>query len=307
VIGGSLLLSRPFSKFTRTDIALNYLQLDRDSYSFNSYYYNYYYPTIVEKSEIEDVRTFTVSTELVNDTTLWGYTGPVTGKRYKINVEYAPPFEQTDISFTTLEVDYRKYHRFGGNFTFMTRLSGGASLGDDPRMFFLGGTDNWINARIAKTPEGMETLQDIFFARYPFPLRGFRYYEEYGRRYFLTNFEFRYPFIDYLAFHWPLPLVLGNISGALFTDIGAAWDRPMLDNDGGVVRTSGGDVVYDHSFQGSNSNGGNFRLDDIKMSFGFGIRINLGFAVARFDTAWRTDLDQVDDKPMFNFSLGPEF
>ncbi len=307
VVGGSLLLSRPFSKFTRTDLALNYLQLDRNAYSINSFYNDYYYPIIVQKHPIENVRTFTVSTELVNDTTLWGYTGPATGKRYRINFEYSPPLEITDISFTTFEADYRKYHHFSGNYTFMARLSGGASYGADPRMFFLGGTDNWINARIAKTPEGMETLQDIFFARYPFPLRGFRYYEEYGRRYFLTNFEFRYPFIDYLSFRWPLPLVLGNISGALFTDIGAAWDRPMVDANGGIVRTTTGDVVYDHSFHGGEVSNGNFRLDDIKMSIGFGIRINLGFAVTRFDTSWRTDLDQIDNKPMFNFSLGPEF
>ena len=308
IYGGSLIMSRPFSKFSRQDLGFNFLRLDRSAYSYSGSSYRYYdYPFIMQKTKLEGVQTFTVETELVNDTTLWNYTGPATGRRYRLNLEYAPPGGQSDISFTTVELDYRKYHRMSGKYTFVMRLSGGASFGDEPRMFFLGGTSNWLNARIAKTPEGMETMQDIFFARYPFPLRGYRYYEEYGRRYFLTNFEFRYPFIDYLVLNWPLPVVLGNISGALFTDIGAAWDRPMLDANGMVVWNDSGEVVYDNSFHGGGQIQGAFMLDDIKMALGVGVRMNLGFAVLRFDTAWRTNLDGLEDKPFFSLSMGPEF
>jgi Tol biopolymer transport system component len=304
VYGGSLTLSRPFSKFSRQDLDVKYLRLDRNSYSYSgsSYYYDYY-PTIFQKTKLEGVQTFSVETEFVNDTTLWNWTGPATGRRYRMNLEYAPAGTQSDISFTTLELDYRKYHRLSGKYTLVMRLSGGASFGDEPRMFFLGGTSNWMNARIARIPSYLETMQDLFFARYPFPLRGYRYYEEYGRRYFLTNVEFRYPFIDYLAFNWPLSIVLGNISGALFADAGAAWYKPV------GYEEDTGEVIYDASFHGGgqDQSSGNVMLDDIKMSIGFGVRMNMGFAVVRLDTAWRTNLDEIEDKPFFSLSMGPEF
>jgi len=302
VYGGSLMASRPFSKFTRQDLSLNVLHLQRDSYRVMRYSSFYYYsPTITSHTKLEGVDTVTLEAELVNDTALWGYTGPVNGNRYKINVEYGPRLTQTDFSFTTVEVDFRKYYHYGRRYTIVTRISGGASFGRDPRLFFLGGTDNWLNARISRIPPHLENLQDLFFARFPFPLRGFKYYELYGQRYFLANFEFRFPFIDYLALGWPIPLALGNINGVLFTDIGSAWYKPSdIDPDTG-------EVIYDKSFHGGSQEAGTFMLDDIKMSWGFGIRMNLGFAVLRMDTAWRTNLNEQEPKPVFSVSVGPDF
>ena len=302
IYGGSVITSYPFSKFTRQDLSVNYLRLQRDSYKISQYsYHSYYTPTIFEHTELDAVSTFTLKSDFVRDTTLWGYTGPVNGKRYKFNVEYGPPLSLTDLSFTTVELDYRRYHRIGRRHTFLTRFSGGASFGDEPRMFFLGGTDNWLNARISSIPYYMEDLDDLFFARFPFPLRGYKYYQEYGRRYFLANFEFRFPFIDYLALGWPLPIALGNISGVLFTDIGSAWYRPV------GVEEETGKVIYDKTFHGGGLTSGSFELDDIKMSYGFGMRMNLGFAVLRLDSAWQTNINEQEPKPMFSFSLGPEF
>ena len=311
--GGSLLLSRPFSKFTRLDLTLNLLNIERDAYT--SSYYNYYqdpyryYPSY-EHQKLEGIRSITIETEFIKDNTLWGYTGPVNGIRYKLNAEYSPPLDQNDLAYTTVELDYRKYFRFGNRYNFTTRFSGGASFGNNPRMFFLGGTDYWLNARIAKVESYIERSQDLFFARFPFPLRGYEYYEEYGRKYFLTNFEFRFPFIQYLALGWPIPLVIGNISGTLFTDIGAAWERYIeVDGiDGGKKR------ILDKSFHGGGqTDNGTFLLDDIKMSWGFGMRMNLGFAILRIDTAWQAlQMDPItkkaiDSKPMFCISIGPDF
>lgn len=303
IYGGSLMASHPFTKFTRQDLTLNYMKLQRDSYrisSYGSYYYNY--PTISEHTRLDGINSVTIESEFVNDTTLWGYTGPLTGSRYKFNIEHAPQIAQTDLSFTTVEIDYRHYHRFGRKYTFVTRFAGGSSFGSEPRLFFLGGTDNWLNARISRIPWELENMQDLFFSRFPFPLRGYRYYEEYGRRYFLTNLEFRFPFIDYLQLGWPLPLAIGNISGVIFSDIGSAWYKPS-----GLDETTG-KISYDKTFHGGGQSAeGTFALDDIKMSWGIGMRMNLGFAVLRLDTAWRTNLNRQDPKPMFSISLGPEY
>jgi outer membrane protein assembly factor BamA len=119
------------------------------------------------------------------------------------------------------------------------------------------------------------------------PLRGYRYYDVSGTRYFLTNIELRYPFVEHLIMKFPLPLTLHYINGALFYDMGAAWDE-------------------DKSFKGGTSKGGN-KLKDIKAGFGFGARANLGFFVLRYDVGWATDFDWVSAKPRHYVSMGAEF
>ena len=301
IYGGSLIASRPVNKFMRLDFSLNAMKISRDAYK-SRYGYSYYNTGyFVERTELEGIQSVTLESEFVKDNTLWGYTGPVNGSRYKINIEYSPILAQTDIAYTTFEIDYRKYIRIDNKYNIITRFSGGASLGADPRLFFLGGTDYWLNARFAKIPLHLESMQDLFFARFPQPLRGYKYYEEYGSRYFLTNFEFRFPFIDYLALGWPVPLTIGNITGVLFTDIGSAWYKPK-DYDAEKQ-----EIIYDKTFHGGGLESGSFALDDIKMSWGVGMRMNLGFAILRFDTAWQTTIERQEPKPVFSISLGPDF
>ena len=172
-------------------------------------------------------------------------------------------------------------------------------------MFFLGGDQGWLNAKVSWLGPEIETSRDIYFARAAYPMRGFRWNEFYGRKYFLTNFEFRFPFIDYMVIGWPLQFAIGNIGGVFFTDIGSAWERNVLV---GVTPEYEPIIAYDKSFHGGGQGAsGGFALDDIKMSFGAGIRMNLGFAVLRFDTAWRTTIEDTEPSPMFNISLGPDF
>ncbi|MCE5249496.1 BamA/TamA family outer membrane protein [bacterium] len=304
VYGGSLIASRPFSKFSRIDLALNMLSIRRSAY-YNTYNYydpyGYYFPP--EEEKLDGVKTMTIESEFVNDNTLWSYTGPAAGRRYKLNVEYSPSLSSSDLAYTTIEADYRKYYHFKQRYGFVTRISGGTSMGETPRMFFLGGTSNWLNARISSIPPYIENRQDLYFARFPFPLRAYRYYELYGRHYFLANCEFRFPFIDYLALGWPMPMALGNITGALFTDVGSAWGRMELVGDG-----EDSSIEFNDSFHGGGITGdGSFALDDIKMCWGVGMRINIGFAILRIDTAWKILQEKSDPKPMFSIAIGPDF
>jgi outer membrane translocation and assembly module TamA len=86
---------------------------------------------------------------------------------------------------------------------------------------------------------------------------------------------------------YPLRLGLSRITGALFLDMGAAWDDNSL-------------------FKGGTSDGGS-RLVDIKSGFGFGARANLGFLVLRYDLAWKTDFRTVAPHTRHYFSLGADF
>jgi outer membrane protein assembly factor BamA len=124
-------------------------------------------------------------------------------------------------------------------------------------------------------------------------VRGTNYYEQDGNRFALMNLEFRFPMIRYLILGWPLPLGLQNVRGALFTDLGAAWE---------------GKLGKFENFRAFNSSSG-FPpgLHDLLMGYGFGSRANLGFLLLRFDIAWKTDLQNSSSKPRYYFSLGTEF
>ena len=134
------------------------------------------------------------------------------------------------------------------------RFAGGASQGTTPKTYYLGGTTNWIGDRTFAP--SIYRIENLYFADVVTPLRAVRYYELSGNRYAVANWEFRFPLIQYFAMRFPLPIVLGNIMGVTFFDIGSAWK---------------GD-----EFRGSVKIDGNYRLQDIRSAFGFGARITTG-------------------------------
>jgi outer membrane protein assembly factor BamA len=202
-----------------------------------------------------------------------------------ISYEYAPYLTSRSLTYGAARMDFRKYFHFKKRYNFVFRLAGGISHGDDKKEFFLGGQSNWIGPSLGSGD--IYGINELYFGNIVTPLRGYRYFEVSGSKFFLTNIELRYPFVEHFIMKFPLPLTLHYINGALFYDMGAAWD----DND---------------TFKGGTSEGGT-RLKDIKAGFGFGARVNLGFFVLRYDVGWATDFDWVAAEPRHYFSLGAEF
>ena len=91
------------------------------------------------------------------------------------------------------------------------------------------------------------------------------------------------PFFEYIAMNFPVPITIPNIRGTLFADLGLVCD------DWKQVR------VFE-----------NQHLKDLKLGFGFGPRINLGYVVFRVDIAWATDLRNYS-KPAYYMSLMEDF
>lgn len=104
-----------------------------------------------------------------------------------------------------------------------------------------------------------------------------------GDRKVLTTLELRYPLIDYLKIGFPIPLTIGNIRGSVFADLGSVW--------------------YDNqSFKGYDDG----KLKDLKLGFGFGPRMNIGYFILKFDIAWNSNLAQ-HGKPSYYFSINEDF
>lgn len=274
--GGNLLLSFPFSRYRRVDFGLNFLAIDRD-------YITYPVPTFRRRVLLGNLN-------LVNDTVLWGSIGPVNGGRSSVSLYYSPKLSENSIDFVTLKADWRKYFKLKNEYNFVLRFAGGVSEGTHPQHFFVGGIDNWLNYHFENGIR-VNNIEDIYFSSFETPLRGTNFYQLVGTRFLLTNIEFRFPLIRYFILGWPLPIGFQNIRGAIFTDIGTAWQDDKLFKPF------------------SKANSGLPKLNDVMMGYGIGTRLNLGFFILRFDIAWRTDWTSKmskSAKAKYYFSLGAE-
>lgn len=260
----------PFSLFRRVQVDFAHTYIDRV----------YYDPPYDDSND--NVTNLNLS--LVQDKVLWGLTGPVNGSRWKLTLERTLPLSSDAKDYWATELDWRKYWHIKGSYLVALRVSGGASFGKDHKSYFMGGTTNYIGSGDQRAD--VYSVNGFYFSKIVTPLRGYDYFELEGTRYALINAEFRYPFLDYLAMSFPLPLVISRVSGAVFFDMGSVWNR-------------------NSEFKGASSEGG-FHLVDLKSGFGVGARLNLGIFLLRYDLAWPTDFDTVG-KPHHYFSFGPEF
>jgi len=248
--GVSLGAAYPFTKFTRLELDLSALQLDRQ------------FAEETESGEIEftdeEVRRSLImpGLRLVNDTTLWGMVGPVSGGRSSLSLSKA---WETDGSFEYLTAiaDVRRYVRMGARHTLALKVVGARSTQRDAQNFYMGGVNS---------------------------LRGYDDFEFSGTNLALVNVELRAPFIDRLEIASPIPFALWGVRGVAFFDAGAAWDD---------------------DFRGAVTDGG-YRFQDIKASYGVGLRMRVSFLVLRLDEAWQTDFQQTGPSRT-HFALGAEF
>ncbi|MFH1312922.1 MAG: BamA/TamA family outer membrane protein [Candidatus Eisenbacteria bacterium] len=121
-----------------------------------------------------------------------------------------------------------------------------------------------------------------------YTLRGYEDFEFEGNNVLLASIELRYPFIDRLIMRGPIPLSLGGVRGAFFFDIGGAWSGDLE-----TLRVA-------HRVEGQEE------LKDLNASYGFGIRMWLGYFLMKLDFAWATRFNgQVGRR--VHFTLGGEF
>ncbi|MBW8888247.1 MAG: PD40 domain-containing protein [Fibrobacteres bacterium] len=252
--GGSV--SYPFSVFTRMEFEARTMFTSRtrqisDGSNFST---DDSFKPIVINALFPSIRW-------VHDNSLWGIVGPVNGERLYANVTAVPPVFQDKFAFVEADADFRKYWEYFKKYTLAVRVSTGASeaLGgkENPHEFWVGGEDYTFNAH-ANGANLPSRLEELYFSQFDFPLRGFDYYEFKGTRKFVSNIEFRYPFIREFSIVWPIPLALRYIMGNVFADYGGAW--------------SAGNA-----------------FDEMGLGLGWGMRMNLGIFVLKYTEAWAID------------------
>jgi Tol biopolymer transport system component len=188
--GMSAGLSYPFSKFSRLELDVSALTLNRQFAEENVA------GEIVLTDEEISRSLFIPSLRLVNDTTLWGSVGPLSGGRSSIVVARA--------------------WETGGDFEYLTTIA-------DIRRYVLMGTRHSLALKIVGAHSGLSGAQNFYLGGVN-SLRGYDDFEFRGRNLALVSLEFRYPFIDHLDIASPIPLSLWGLRGVMFVDAGAAWD-----------------------------------------------------------------------------------
>ncbi len=272
--GLSLSASYPLNRFYRLDLGLSLTNATQTN--------------LDDPLEEMKENTFLVpSIAFVHDNTIFGYTAPIDGTRYRLEF-MANPFIQSDkYGFYSVLGDYREYLRFWGDYSLALRGSFGYSWGNNPQRFFIGGTENWINRDWSTGRLPLDSPSDFVFLSTALPMRGYNYAEVVGTKYGLMNFELRFPFIRYLI-TGGLPLFFSNIMGTIFLDAGAAWS----DNSKLQLFTK--------------NEKGNTITKDLLVGTGFGLRTYFLYFLLRFDLAWAYNVDGFS-KPIFYFSLGTDF
>jgi hypothetical protein len=185
------LMSLPFNKFYRMETNLQAYYSDRTFYRDLTGQHIY-----LSAGEQSKVRLIEPSLAFVHDSAFFGPFGPVEGSRWRISLARGVAFDNQDISRTTGFLDWRSYRTIFWRNSVAMRLTGAASVGEDRRVFYLGG---------------------------PTTLRGYEWQQFAGTRMWLASMEYRFPLLDYLIFGWPGRWGFSNIGGTVFFDMGNTW------------------------------------------------------------------------------------
>jgi hypothetical protein len=274
----------PISRFQRIEGSMRVANVDDALLSilepYNPQFGNPTEDPTLETNNRPGVNYFQPSTALVYDNSLFGYTAPFYGRRYRL--EYAQTLG--DWKFSQVTADYRRYDGIVGPIVLASRLLYFGRIGRDADRFrIFGGSTELIrgntsgsyrrnecrNANDANTQTGCAALDRLV-----------------GTQLGVASAELRFPILTpQFGF---LPDGFPPIEGAIFYDIGLTWDdRSTLRWN----RQAGDDPT---------------RVRTPSQTIGFSVRTNLfGFAVARVDYAIPQERRGV--KGLWTFSLGPAF
>jgi WD40 repeat protein len=274
---------RPSNRFTRfetginaTSIAVSTQFIKRGVDYGNGYATDFYTDSVAKLPGFNYVAPYAA---WISDNSLFGYTGPISGRRYRLQVQPAIG----GLRWTEYTADYRKYLPVLFNFlTLATRTQASIGIGRDEQRFpkYIGRADfvrGYDRNQFSSTFCGGVTSQQSSCS----------VTELLGSRVVVANAEVRFPLIRHFDLGL-LPISLPPLDGLVFYDAGIAWSHgqsPSLKKPDN----------YNDSIQRY-----------VLKSYGAGIRLNLfGFALLRWDYA--IPLDRPIRKGYWQFSLGPSF
>jgi outer membrane protein assembly factor BamA len=271
----------PLNRFTRIEAGFQFNSIGRSVISLTQdcFFNGCTAPEINDVANAPAYNFASPSVSYVSDNTLFGYTAPVIGRRYRFQITPSVG----NLRWTEYLADYRRYDPIIFNtITIATRFLGSASFGRDETSFpkYIGRPE-YVRGYDRANFTGYECTSYIGGGA------SCNTAQLVGSRVAVANAEIRFPLIRRFDLG-TLPVGLPPIEGLLFYDMGLAWSK------GQKVSLSQPDN-YDFELQ-------RYPL----RSYGAGIRVNLfNLAILKWDYA--IPLDKPDRKGIWTFSLGPSF
>jgi hypothetical protein len=254
----------PLNRFTRWELGARFSNVDQQVFPYRRVVdYSYGLASGFERGDTRNVasaNTVSPYVAFVTDNTLFGYTGPISGKRARFQVE---PSRGT-WNYTEYLADARSYIPILFNYvTFATRFTTSLSVGEDEQRF-----PKWIGRPDFIRGYNRDDLGSITCTGLPSDDgSACNTVETIGSRVAFANAELRFPIIRRLDLGF-LPMGLPPLDGLVFYDAGVAWSS-------GQTVSMSRPANYDFSKQRA-----------LLRSYGFGFRLNLfNIAIVRWDYA----------------------
>lgn len=195
-------------------------------------------------------------------------------------------------------VDVRHYESIFRNFIWATRFSADFSWGTRKLLYYLGGTDNWLNPKInTNTPVNMS--ENYAFQTLSTPLRGYKQNARNGNNVMVFNTELRLPVFATFMDRPINAAIIRNFQLTSFIDIGAAWNQKLNFKDANYTYYTGSDgtvtVKVKEGFLGPFVGG-----------YGFGARTTIAGYFLRVDAGWPA-VGFFRGKPIWYFGMGVDF
>jgi hypothetical protein len=207
------------------------------------------------------------------------------GFRAKVWAEYWRLIKTERRDLITAGFDVRHYQKIHRQLTWCNRIAGGNSLGTDRLLFYLGGVDNWFNARFNNEINIVQPEQ-YQFQTLATNMRGFSQNIRNGNNFVVFNSELRWPFIRYIVDRPLRSDFLNNLQLIGFADVGAAWFgfNPLSKDNTENVNTY---------LQGSNLSPTIITVinekDPMVAGFGWGVRSRIYGYFVRLDVGYGVD------------------
>lgn len=237
--------------------------------------------------------------EYVYDKSRKGGLNILYGTRYKIFGEYYQSIESLKDNLIVLGFDYRNYIKLYKTMIWANRFAGSTSLGTQRLIYYMGGVDNWMNAKF-NTNIQVDQTQNYTYQTIATNMRGFYQNIRNGNNFILWNSELRIPPLQLIS-KTPLKSQFwNNIMIIGFFDVGTAWTgmNPYSDNNALFKKQ-----VYRKPVKITIIN----QDDPLVAGYGFGLRSQLFGYYIRADWAWGIENAKVHNKSVFYFSLGLDF
>lgn len=241
-----------------------------------------------------------VKLEYIFDTSKELYTNLWRGSKIKVFAEYNQRAEKETQNLLVLGFDARHSFKLYKNMTLALRAAASTNIGSARLVYFMGGVDNWINAKF-DSGIWVDQSKNYTYQTLATNMRGFKQNIRNGTSFVLLSGELRVPFVQLIAGHQVPYEFFNSLQLNLFGDFGTAWTGFSPYSEDNCLYTRYVDSGPIHVLVRR-------QVDPFVGGFGVGLRCSLLGYFLRFDYAWGVeDFKIANKKGMFLFSIGTDF